>query len=122
MMLLFGLSVGVICIAGFNYAVKHLPPLVFSAAALADPALTGIISWVSGIEGIPNEPTIIGGIIIVIGVYLISSVDKSLDDPKNNSVDEKAPCVVNSVAIHDVELTCLVTAHSGVVYGSSDDF
>jgi drug/metabolite transporter (DMT)-like permease len=76
LMLIFGLTVGVVCIAGFNYAVQHLPPLVFSAAALVDPALTGLISWVCGIEGIPNQPTIIGGVIIVMGVYMISSVEK----------------------------------------------
>jgi drug/metabolite transporter (DMT)-like permease len=114
MMLLFGLTVGVICIAGFNYAVKNLPPLVFSASALVDPGLTGVISWICGIEGVPNEPTVVGGVIIVVGVYLISSVDSGKSaDVETNEVSDKL--IVN----HDIEMASLLSAHSGVVYGAT---
>lgn len=141
LMLVFGLTVGVICIAGFNYVVKHLPPLVFSAAALLDPALTGIISYVFGIEGIPNAPTIIGGAIIVFGVYTISSVDNnraadaveqdgddnSLPKPRTNSnvgvAGGGGPVPVIECS-PSVELTRLLAqetthSHSFVDYGSS---
>ena len=49
--MLFGLVIGVVCIAGFNYAVQYVSPLVFASILLVDPAVTGIISWVAGLEG-----------------------------------------------------------------------
>jgi hypothetical protein len=33
--------VGVICIAGYNYSVQHISPLVFSSLTLLEPAVTG---------------------------------------------------------------------------------
>lgn len=65
--LLFGFVVGVVFIAGFNYALQHIPPLVFSSLSLADPALTAGFSWVFGIEG-----SWLGGIIVMSGVGVIS--------------------------------------------------
>ena len=52
--------------------MQHIPPLVYSAVALVDPAITGIISWLVGLEHIPNVVIWIGGCIIVGGVCTIS--------------------------------------------------
>lgn len=71
-MLLFGLVVGVICITGFNYSMQQFSPLVFSAATLIDPAVTGIISWMAGIEGLPDASTVVGGLVVVAGVVFIT--------------------------------------------------
>ena len=71
-MLLFGLVIGVVCIAGFNYAIQFIPPLVFSSILLVDPAVTGVISWLLGLEGIPDYLTFIGGTTVVLGTATIA--------------------------------------------------
>ena len=71
-MLIFGFVVGLICITGFNYAMQYVSVLVFSASTLLDPAITGIISYAAGLEGIPDFRTIIGGGLIVIGVGAVT--------------------------------------------------
>jgi len=71
-MLLFGFVVGLFCILGFNYALQHIPPLVFSSLALADPALTALLSWAAGLEGLPSVLSWLGGIVVMAGVGVIS--------------------------------------------------
>jgi hypothetical protein len=126
MMLIFGLTVGVICIAGFTYALQHVPPLVFSAAQMIDPALTGLISWSFGIEGIPNRPTIIGGMVIVMGVSMISSVDKDEsgeDEAKSGSshTDNDAGEKLIELPSHVTNsgLNAVTTTHNGKPYGAT---
>eukprot|EP01038_Epipyxis_sp_PR26KG_P013335 gene13335-17884_t len=74
-MLLFGLVIGVVCFAGFNYAMQHIPPLIFSSLSLLDPALTAIISWLCGLESLPSLFTWLGGCVTMSGVGLISIGD-----------------------------------------------
>eukprot|EP01038_Epipyxis_sp_PR26KG_P007676 gene7676-10445_t len=74
-MLIFGLVIGVLCIAGFNYAMQHIPPLIFSSLSLLDPALTAIISWLCGLESLPSLFTWLGGCVTMSGVGLISIGD-----------------------------------------------
>jgi hypothetical protein len=71
-MLTFGLTIGVICFTGFNYAIQYINPLVFSSVILVDPAVTGLIAYVAGIEGIPDSLTIAGGCVVIGGVLLIT--------------------------------------------------
>ena len=71
-MLVFGFIVGVVCIAGFNFAMTHISPLIFSSVLLADPACTGLISWATGLEGIPDLSTWLGGFVVIVGVLCIS--------------------------------------------------
>jgi hypothetical protein len=75
-MLLFGLTIGVVCFAGFNYAVQHISPIIFSSVALVDPAVTGIISYVAGLEGMPDLMTVLGGLVVVGGVAVISTGER----------------------------------------------
>ena len=70
--LLFGFVVGVLCISGFNYAMEHISPLLFSTLSLIDPTLTGIISYIAGIESVPNSTIFVGGFVIMIGVAVIT--------------------------------------------------
>jgi drug/metabolite transporter (DMT)-like permease len=51
-MMLFGLLIGLIGMLGWNYSIKVLDPLVFSTVQLVSPALTGIIAYAIGLEGI----------------------------------------------------------------------
>lgn len=71
-MLAWGFVIGFLCITGFNYAISEIPPLVFSAVNLIDPFVTGLLSWVVGIEGVPDVGIWIGGAFVVVGVFLIS--------------------------------------------------
>jgi hypothetical protein len=87
-MLTFGLTIGVICFTGFNYAIQYINPLVFSSVILVDPAVTGLIAYVAGIEGIPDSLTIAGGCVVIGGVLLITvgeSDREQLHDPQDQA-------------------------------------
>jgi hypothetical protein len=66
-MLLFAAVVGFFTICGYNYAVKYVPPLIFSVAGLADAFLTGLTSWMAGLEDIPPLLVWIGGTVAIGG-------------------------------------------------------
>ena len=71
-MLLFGLLIGLVCMTGFNYAIQHIPALVFSSATLVDPLVTGVLSYMAGLEAIPDVGTWLGGFVTIAGVAVIS--------------------------------------------------
>ena len=71
-MLLFGLLIGLVCMTGFNYAIQHIPALVFSSATLVDPLVTGFLSYMAGLEAIPDVGTWLGGFVTIAGVAVIS--------------------------------------------------
>jgi len=52
--------------------MQFISPLVFSCVLLVDPAVTGLISWLIGVEGLPDVFTICGGFIVVLGVALVT--------------------------------------------------
>jgi drug/metabolite transporter (DMT)-like permease len=52
--------------------MQYIAPLIFSALGLLDPALTAIISWVIGVESLPSIFSWVGGIVVMVGVGLIS--------------------------------------------------
>jgi hypothetical protein len=54
------------------FQVEHIPPLVFSSLGLLDPLATGLVSWLAGIEGIPDLTTWLSGVVVMGGVALIS--------------------------------------------------
>jgi hypothetical protein len=91
--LLFGFIVGVICVAGFNYAISYISPLVFSSILLVDPAITGIISWSAGLEYNPSLQTWVVGFTVVTGVLLIiigeNSREKGSETVQNNNKNNK---------------------------------
>ena len=88
---LFSLGLGIAYIAGTNFAMKHISPLVFSSCLLMDPAATGLISWLLKLEDLPGLCTIGGGVIVISGIALIiigehkrkvaSAVDARTDVP-----------------------------------------
>lgn len=109
-MLLFGLIIGVVCMTGYNYAVQYISPLVFSTISLIDPAATGLLSYLSGIEGIPDLPTILGGVVVIGGVLLItlgehsrSEIEADGKQQKQVSDDAFADDDVTSDAETDIE-------------------
>lgn len=70
--MLFGFVVGCVCITGFNYAVQYISPLIFSSITLVEPLVTGGISWMAGLEALPDMGTWVGGFVVLGGVGLIS--------------------------------------------------
>jgi len=62
--------------SGFNYAVQYISPLVFASCQLLDPAVTGVISWAAGLEGVPPASTWIGGVVVMLGVGTISAGER----------------------------------------------
>jgi drug/metabolite transporter (DMT)-like permease len=52
--------------------MQYISPLVFSALALLDPALTALISWIAGLEHLPTVFSWIGGAVVMSGIGLIS--------------------------------------------------
>lgn len=101
--LLFGLLVGVVCIAGFNYAMQYLPPLVFSSISLLDPALTAIISWIAGVESLPTLYSWFGGATVMLGVAIISIGEHRHEDGDSHGPTVDMDSVGNAidVSLHD---------------------
>ena len=55
--------------------MQYIPPLIFSACGLVDPAITAILSWAIGVESLPTLVTWIGGFTVMTGVGVISLGD-----------------------------------------------
>ena len=49
--MLFAAAAGYFGIVGWNFCLKYIDPVVFSTVGLADPVLTGYISYFIGLEG-----------------------------------------------------------------------
>jgi len=60
------------CLCAFNYSVNHIDPLVVSSICLLDIPVTGILSWLIGIESIPDFYTWIGTTIVIFGIGFVS--------------------------------------------------
>jgi drug/metabolite transporter (DMT)-like permease len=52
--------------------MQYIAPLIFSALALVDPAVTAILSWMIGVEDLPSLFSWLGGAVVMMGVGLIS--------------------------------------------------
>jgi hypothetical protein len=76
----FGFFTGCICVIGFNYAMKNLNPLIFSSMNMLDPAITGLMSWSAGLEGVPAAGVILGGSIVTVGISLLTVGEQKRDD------------------------------------------
>jgi hypothetical protein len=76
----FGFFTGCICILGFNYAMKNISPLIFSSMNMLDPALTGLISWSVGLEGIPAAGVILGGTVVTMGIAVLTAGEQKRDE------------------------------------------
>ena len=69
--LAFAAGVALVTICGFNYAIQHVSLVVFATAGLFDPALTGLMSWTIGLEGVPGPFVWAGGAITLVGGGLV---------------------------------------------------
>jgi drug/metabolite transporter (DMT)-like permease len=69
--ILFGFLVGMVGISGFNFAVAHMSPILFSTVQLLDPGLAGIMSAMFGIEGWPVGSTYLGVGLVTAGIFLV---------------------------------------------------
>lgn len=70
--LAFGFGVGIVGMLSWNFCIKFVPPTVSSSCRLTDPAITGVISWAMGIEGVPAVLTWVGGGVVMIGLAIMA--------------------------------------------------
>lgn len=69
---LFAFGIGVVGLAGSNYSLGKLDSLLVSSASLINPAITGVVAYIVGIEGVPGLPTIFGGLMVLVGLGVMS--------------------------------------------------
>lgn len=69
---LFAFAVGVLGLLACNYTVGVLPTLIVSSSTLIGPGLTGVISYLAGLEGIPQWYTLVGGSIVLSGLGIMT--------------------------------------------------
>lgn len=54
-----------------NFLVKFVSPLTIATAMLSEPLLGSVIGFFAGMQGIPQVYTWLGGVVLLIGLYLI---------------------------------------------------
>jgi hypothetical protein len=77
--------------------MQHISPLTFCALVLLDPALTAILSWLFGVEGLPMWSAWVGGGIVMLGVGLITVGEQRRQDSSSSAGNAAAASVPNSV-------------------------
>jgi len=68
---------GLIGHTGINGVLKWLPPIVISVSVLIEPILGTFIGIILGTANYPDNWTLIGGSIILFGLYLVISADEN---------------------------------------------
>ena len=68
---------GLIGHTGINGVLKWLPPIVISVSVLIEPILGTFIGIMLGTANYPDYWTLIGGSIILLGLYLVISADEN---------------------------------------------
>lgn len=63
--------------------MQYMSPLVFSALGLIDPAITAMISWSIGVEGLPAWFSWLGGGFVMVGIGIISYGEFQREQKKN---------------------------------------
>jgi drug/metabolite transporter (DMT)-like permease len=71
------LGPGLIGHTGINGVLKWLPPIVISVSVLIEPILGTFIGILIGTADYPDYWTLIGGSIIMIGLYLVITAEES---------------------------------------------
>ena len=56
---------------GMNYALRHFRATTVNVAALGEPVGASVIAWlVPSIHEVPRPPTVIGGLLVLLGIAL----------------------------------------------------
>ena len=59
-----------------NWALGYLPAYIVSISLLSEPVGSGILGWLFFAE-LPSLGVFIGGIIVLLGVYVVTSAEKA---------------------------------------------
>ena len=62
-----------------NWALGFLPAYIVSISLLAEPIGSGLLAWIIFYE-LPSLGVIIGGIIVMIGLYIVTSAEQEVND------------------------------------------
>lgn len=71
------LGPGLVGHTGINAVLKWFPPIVISVSVLIEPILGTFIGIIIGTADFPDNWTLIGGTIILIGLYLVITAEES---------------------------------------------
>lgn len=71
LILAFGFIVGCIGFLSLNFAVSYVPTVIYSTSQLLDPGFTATMSYIAGLEGLPQLSTIVGFAIVTIGIAVV---------------------------------------------------
>ena len=80
----FGILDGGIGLLGFNFAVKYIHPLIFSSIQLLDPGVTGLMSWIAGLESFPTRATFAGIGVVAIGIAVVFIHQQKREEAEKN--------------------------------------
>jgi len=84
----------------FYYAIRFLSPLLISITYLVQPMLAQIFCNVCGIEVFPGMFTIIGGFIVLIGLFLVV---KAEDNSRSEENQEKSTEMLVKISADNVD-------------------
>ena len=70
---------------GLNTCLRYVSPLVISVAVTLEPVIGTIIGWMFFDTGIPDLYTIVGGIILLIGLMMVIIVQESTPPVETNN-------------------------------------
>jgi len=104
---------GCIGLVGFNIAIVYIPPLAYTVIQLLDPPLTGVVSYIMGLEPLPKWPVYLGAAILVGGIVVLvvgedrRSKAEKLAEQQAKAEEQGRPAVVKK------EPSLLVSPTSG---------
>jgi drug/metabolite transporter (DMT)-like permease len=66
---------------GINAVLRWIPPLVISMILLMEPIIGSMIGWLIGVDDIPGRWTILGGLLMIFGLFLVTINSESDEAP-----------------------------------------
>lgn len=69
----------------FLIALKYLSPMIVALTALVQPMIAQIFSTAIGLEEFPGMSTVVGGIIVLVGLFMVSQA-APVESPRKASM------------------------------------
>ena len=66
---------------GINAVLRWIPPLIISMVLIMEPIIGSMIGWLIGVDTIPGRWTILGGLLMIFGLFLVTINSDSDEAP-----------------------------------------